>query len=134
LRSVEGERVVVEGGVKGIGGDRGKFRDEGSVWWGSLFAFVLFCLVFLVLEEEDTQEGSDEEENSERRGEAARQDGGGILLVEAVPCRSWSRRPNAVKREREGNLRMRVAVSLGIPWIYPWDKARRKVEPKQRCK
>ena len=31
-------------------------------------------------------------------------------------------------RERGGNLRTRVAVSLGIPWMYPRDKARRKVE------
>jgi hypothetical protein len=37
---VRDERVAVEGGVKGIGGDGGKLRDEGSVWWGSLFAFV----------------------------------------------------------------------------------------------
>ena len=31
-------------------------------------------------------------------------------------------------RERGGNLRTRVAVSWGIPWIYPRDRARRKVE------
>ncbi len=41
-------------------------------------------------------------------------------------------------RERVGNLRTRVAVSLGIPWMYPRDKARRKVEmggePKGRCR
>jgi len=36
-------------------------------------------------------EGLEEKEESERRGEAARQDGGGIRLVEATPCRSWSR-------------------------------------------
>ena len=42
--SVEGEGVSVERGVKGIGGDRGKSRDEGSVWGGSLFAFVVSCL------------------------------------------------------------------------------------------
>ena len=56
--------------------------------------------------------------------------------MEATPCRSWSRCPNAVARERGGNLRTRVAVSWGIPWIYPRDRARRKVEregePKQR--
>jgi hypothetical protein len=86
------------GGSRGSGGDRGKLRNEGSVWWGSLFAFVFYGL--LVLEEGDTQEGSDEEKNSERRGEAARQDGGRILVVEAMPCRSWSRLPNAVERER----------------------------------
>ncbi len=31
-------------------------------------------------------------------------------------------------RERGGNLRTRVAVSLGIPWMYPRDRTRRKVE------
>jgi hypothetical protein len=41
LKSVQGERVGVEGGgVKGIGGHRGKLRDEGTVGWMSLFAFV----------------------------------------------------------------------------------------------
>ena len=44
LGSVEGEGVTVERGVKGIGGDRGKSRDEGSVWGGSLFAFICSCL------------------------------------------------------------------------------------------
>jgi hypothetical protein len=39
--SLEDERVGVEGGIKAIGGDRGKLRDEGTVGWGSLFAFVL---------------------------------------------------------------------------------------------
>ncbi len=42
----------------------------------------------------------------------------------------------AVERERGGNLRTRVEVSRGIPWIYPREKARRKVDregdPKQR--
>jgi hypothetical protein len=41
LGSVEGEGVTVERGVKGIGGDRSKSRDEGSVWGASLFAFVV---------------------------------------------------------------------------------------------
>ena len=31
-------------------------------------------------------------------------------------------------RERGGNLRTRMEVSLGIPWMYPRDRARRKVE------
>ena len=31
-------------------------------------------------------------------------------------------------RERGGNLRTRVWVKRGIPWIYPRDKARKKVE------
>ena len=70
------------------------------------------------------------------RKSAERQDEGGTRRVEATPCRSWSRCPNAVARERGGNLRTRVAVSWGIPWIYPRDRARRKVEregePKQR--
>ena len=34
-------------------------------------------------------------------------------------------------------MRTRFGVSLGIPWMYPRDKARRKVEmggePKERC-
>ena len=169
MGSVEGEGVTVERGVKGIGGDRGKSRDEGSVW-GVLFLPLSF-LVFLVLGAGDTQEGSDEEEDAERRvpvcqrrgapralkvlrpkaskvrpnnrwfatplrKSAERQDEGGTCRVEATPCRSWSRCPNAVARERGGNLRTRVAVSWGIPWIYPRDRARRKVEregePKQR--
>ena len=33
-----------------------------------------------------------------------------------------------MERERGGNLRTRAAVSLGIPWMYPRDRARRKVE------
>ncbi len=37
---VEGEGVAVEGGVKGIGRDGGKLRDEGSVLWSPLCAFV----------------------------------------------------------------------------------------------
>jgi hypothetical protein len=37
---VEGEGVAVEGGVKGIGRDGSKLRDEGSVLWSSLCAFV----------------------------------------------------------------------------------------------
>ena len=72
------------------------------------------------------------------RKSAERQDEGGTCRVEATPCRSWSRCQNAVARERGGNLRTRVAVSWGIPWIYPRDRARRKVEregePKQRCR
>ena len=58
---------------------------------GGVLLVPLSFLVFLVLGEGDTEEGSEEEEESERRGEAARQDGGGIRLVEAMPCRSWSR-------------------------------------------
>jgi hypothetical protein len=42
------------------------------------------------------------------------------------------------ERERGGNLRTRVEVSRGIPWIYPRERVRRKVErkgePKQRCR
>ncbi len=44
LGSVEGKGVTVERGVKGIGGDRGKSRDEGWVWGSSLFAFIVSCL------------------------------------------------------------------------------------------
>ena len=40
LGPVEGEGVAVEGGVKGIGRDGSKLRDEGSVLWSSLCAFV----------------------------------------------------------------------------------------------
>jgi hypothetical protein len=41
---VEGEGVAVEGGVKGIGRDRGKLGDEGAVGWGSFCAFVFPAL------------------------------------------------------------------------------------------
>ena len=57
-----------------------------------------------------------------------RQVGGGVLRVDATPCLKVSRCPYAVARERGGNLRTRVWVKRGIPWIYPRDKARRKVE------
>ena len=57
---------------------------------GGVLFLPLSFLVFLVLGAGDTQEGSEEEEDSERREEAARQDGR-ILLVEAMPCRNWSR-------------------------------------------
>ena len=57
-----------------------------------------------------------------------RQVGGGVLRVDATPCRKVSRCPYAVARERGGNLRTRVWVSRGIPWIYPRERARRKVE------
>ena len=40
--SVQGEGVSVERGVKGIGGDRGKSRDEGSVWGGFSFCLCRF--------------------------------------------------------------------------------------------
>jgi hypothetical protein len=33
-----------------------------------------------------------------------------------------------VESERGGNLRTRVEVSRGIPWIYPRETAQRKVE------
>ena len=59
---------------------------------------------------------------------AARQVGGGVLRVDATPCLKVSRCPYAVARERGGNLRTRVWVKRGIPWIYPRDKARKKVE------
>ena len=57
-----------------------------------------------------------------------RQVGGGVLRVDATPCRKVLRCPYAVARERGGNLRTRVWVSRGIPWIYPRERARRKVE------
>jgi hypothetical protein len=34
------KELVSRGGIKGIGGDRGKLRYEGTVGWGSLFAVV----------------------------------------------------------------------------------------------
>ena len=41
-------------------------------------------------------------------------------------------------RERGGNLRTREAVSEGIPWMKPRERARVKVEiegePKARCR
>ena len=67
-----------------------------------------------------------------------RQVGGGTLRVEAMFCRRVLRWPKAVARDRGGNLRTSLVVSRGIPWIYPRERARRKVEidgePKQRCK
>jgi hypothetical protein len=43
-----------------------------------------------------------------------------------------------VDRERGGNLRTREAVSVGIPWMKPRERARVKVEmegePKARCR
>ena len=36
----EGECVALEGGVNMGGGDWGKGRYEGTVWWGSFCAFV----------------------------------------------------------------------------------------------
>ena len=57
LGSVEGERVAVEGGVKGIGGDRGKLRDEGAVGWGSLCAFVFPGLAGRGKERESSEAG-----------------------------------------------------------------------------
>ena len=38
---VEGKCVALEGGVNRGRGDRGKGRDEGSVWGCSLLAFVV---------------------------------------------------------------------------------------------
>ena len=46
-----------------------------------------------------------------------RQVGGGVLRVDATPCRKGARCPYAVARERGGNLRTRVWVKRGIPWI-----------------
>ena len=68
-------------------GAKAGMRDRSG---GVLFLPLSF-LVFLVLGAGDAQEGSDGEEDAEIREEAARQEGGGILLVDATPCRSWSR-------------------------------------------
>ncbi len=86
LGSVEGEGVTVGRGSRGSveTGAKAGMRDRSG---GVLFLPLSF-LVFLVLGAGDSDE---EEEDSERREEAARQKGGGILLVEATPCRSWSR-------------------------------------------
>ena len=65
-------------------GSKAGMRD----WVGGVLLLPLSFLVFLVLGVGDSDE---EEEDLERREEAARQDEGGILLVEAMPCRSWSR-------------------------------------------
>ena len=46
-----------------------------------------------------------------------RQVGGGVLRVDATPWRKVSRWPYAVARERGGNLRTRVGVNSGIPWM-----------------
>ena len=68
-------------------GAKAGMRDRSG---GVLFLPLSF-LVFLVLGAGDTQEWSEEEEDSEGREEAVRQEGRGILLVEATPCRNWSR-------------------------------------------
>ena len=68
-------------------GAKAGMRDRSG---GVLFLPLSF-LVFLVLGAGDTREWSEEEEDSEGREEAVRQEGGGILLVEATPCRNWSR-------------------------------------------
>ncbi len=108
-------------------------RDRSG---GILFVPLSF-LVFLVLEDGDKQEGSDEEEDSEKRRKAARQDGGGYVWWRQCLA-SAGQGDQRLWREREdgNNLRTRVAVSWGIPWMYPRDRARRKVEregePKQR--
>ena len=71
---VEGEGVVVEGGVKEIGRDKANsgMRERSG---GALFVPLSF-LLFL---------------GGERRGKAARQDVGRIRRVDAMPCLSWSR-------------------------------------------
>ncbi len=81
--------MAVEGGVKGIGGDRGKLRDKGSVWWGSLFAFVFSGLSGLRGRghARGVRRGR---ELGEKRG-SSEAGWGGIFLVEAMPRRSWSR-------------------------------------------
>jgi hypothetical protein len=57
LGPVEGEGVAVEGGVKGIGRDRGKLGDEGAVGWGSLCAFVFPALPERGKERESSEAG-----------------------------------------------------------------------------
>ncbi len=78
----------------------------------------------------------------ERRGmgilsERSRHVEGGESAVDAMPWRSVSRCPKAVKRERGGNLRRREVVRAGIPWMNPRERTRMNVvregEPKARC-
>ncbi len=57
-----------------------------------------------------------------------RQVGRRVLRMDATPCLKVSRCPYAVARERGGNFRSMVWVNKGIPWIYPRERARRKVE------
>ena len=67
----------------------------------------------------------------ERRGLArgkARIEDGKERREEARFFRSMSRCPNAVWGERGGDLRTREAVSWGIPWMNPRERARVKVE------
>ncbi len=54
---VEVEGVAGEGGVKGIGRDRGKLRDERAVGWGSLCAFVFPALPGRGKERESSEAG-----------------------------------------------------------------------------
>ena len=124
LGSVEGERVAVEGGVKGIGGDRGKLRDEGAVGRGSLCAFVFPGLP-----------GRGKERGSSEAG------WGGESVV-------WTRCLASAGRGDQKLWRERGEGTCGLGWrlvgdpvdisIYPRERARRKVEsegePKQRCR
>ena len=101
---------------------------KGAFWGRASFAFVgarLSCLA------RDGGRGVE-------RDKIVRQVRGGRRRVEATstPLRRVSRCPKAVARDRGGNLRTRVWVKRGIPWIYPRERARRKEdregEPKQR--
>jgi hypothetical protein len=51
--------------------------------------------------------------------------------VDATPWRKVSRCPYAVARERGGNFRATMGVKRAIPWIYPRERARRKVRDRE---
>jgi hypothetical protein len=51
------------------------------------------------------------------RSVGGNREAGGVLRVDATPWRKVSRWPYAVARERGGNLRTRVGVNSGIPWM-----------------
>ncbi len=130
MRSVEDEGVAVEGGVKGIGGDRGKLRDEGSVWWVSLFAFAFSGLSGLGgggHARGVRQRGLGKERGSREAGWGGDPSGGGNALPQLVVTKRCG--------EREGRkLANEGGGQLGIPWIYPGDRARRKVERERESK
>ncbi len=138
LRSVEGgERVVVEGGGQGDRKRQGQTQGGGIVLVGFSFCLSLFWSFW------SWRRGTRKRiqtRKKARRGEGkqrGRMGGESVCGGNALP--QLVEMTKRCGERREGTCeRVRVAVSLGIPWIYPRDRARRKVdregEPKQRCK
>jgi hypothetical protein len=89
------------GRVKGIGGDGGKLRDEGSIWWGSLFAFVFSGLSGLGggghIRGVGRRRTIGEERGSSEAGWWGNPSGGGNALPQLI-----GRDDQTLWREREG--------------------------------